>query len=416
MRNSLSTVVERVRNTPGLMSDMVVLAICVVLGIASSAYILFHQDWQPPWKDRFTFAAEFDKAPAVRPESLQEVRIAGVQVGRITAAEPTEEGNARVEFSIDPQHQVYENARVVIRTKSPLNVMYATLEPGGPPAAPLDEGAVIPITQTDRAIQPNELLDRLDEKARFGLTSLLNEADVAMAADHKALGNGLDATGKAMESFQPVLDELQRRRENIRRLVTAFSGIAKAVGDDRARLVSLTQSTQQALGAISARDEDLDATLRQLPGFTGSLRSSMSGVDVLSAELDPTLNELTRASDELPGALEDLTGTVGAIREFVKGAAPVIDRAGPVVRDARPLVGNLSRALGDLLPITADLPGATQRIVPWMEDLAAFVYQTSSSFSLYDANGGLGRANLNVDLSNPTGGLQDEGIPGYGGN
>lgn len=416
MRTSISTVMERMRNTPGLMSDVVVLGICVVLGIACSGYILSHQDWQPPWKDRFTFVAEFDKAPAVRPESLQEVRIAGVQVGRITAAAPTGEGNARVEFSIEPEHKVYENARVVLRTKSPLNVMYATLEPGGPPAAPLGEGDVIPITQTDRAIQPNELLDRLDEKARFGLTSLLNEADVAMAADSKALGNGLDATGKAMESFQPVLDQLEQRRENIRRLVTAFSGIAKAVGDDRARLVSLTQSTQQALGAISARDKELDATLRQLPGFTGSLQSSMRSVDVLSTELDPTLRNLTKASEELPGALDDLTGTVGAIREFVSGAAPVIDKAGPVVRDARPLAGNLNRAMGDLVPITDDLPGATKRIVPWMEDLAAFVYQTSSSFSLYDANGGLGRANVNVDLTNPSGGLQDEGIPGYGGN
>lgn len=416
MSTKLATVVQRVKNTPGLFSDTIVLGVCLVLGIGCSGYILSHQDWQPPWKDRFTFAAEFDKAPAVRPESLQEVRIAGVQVGRITAAEPTKEGNARLELSIDPEHRVYENARVVIRTKSPLNVMYATLEPGGPPAAPLGEGDVVPITQTDRAIQPNELLDRLDERARFGLTSLLNEADVAMAANPKALGNGLDATGKAMTSFQPVLSELQERRENIRRLVTAFSGIARAVGDDRARLVSLTQSTQQALAAITARDEELSATLAQLPGFTGSLRTSMKSVDVLSSELDPTLTSLTKASEELPGALDDLTGTVGAIREFVNGAAPVVDKAGPVLKDARPLSGNLNQSLRHVMPVTADLPGATERIVPWMEDLAAFVYQTSSSFSLYDANGGLGRANVNVDLTNPSGGLQDEGIPGYGGN
>ena len=45
-----------------------------------------------------------------------------------------------------------------------------------------------------------------------------------------------------------------------------------------------------------------------------------------------------------------------------------------------------------------------------MDDLAAFTYQTSSSFSLYDANGGMGRANLHVDLTNPTGGLADEGV------
>lgn len=415
MATSFSTVVGRVKNTPGLLSDVVVLAVCVALGLTCSAYILSHQDWQPPWQDRFTFSAEFDKAPAVRPESLQEVRIAGVQVGRISDAAPTEEGNARVELSIDSEHQVYENARVVLRTKSPLNVMYATLEPGGPPAARLDEGGVIPITQTERAIQPNELLDELDTRTRFGLTSLLNEADVAMAADPTALGKSLGATRDAMTSFQPVLEELEKRRENIRRLVTSFSGIAKAVGDDRARLVSLTESTQQALQVLATRDAELAATLDQLPGFTRTLRSSMQSVDELSTELDPTLTSLTKASEELPDALDDLTGTVGAIRKFVRGAAPVVDRAGPVLRDARPFVVDADQALRSLSPVTGHLPSATERLVPWMEDLAAFVYQTSSSFSLYDANGGLGRANLNVDLTNPTGGLQDEGIPGYGG-
>lgn len=416
MPASLSTVAQRIKNTPGLLSDVVVLAVCVTMGVACSLYILSHQDWQPPWKDRFSFAAEFDKAPAVRPESMQEVRIAGVQVGRISGAQPTREGNARVEFSIEPEHKVYENARVILRTKSPLNVMYATLDPGGPPAAPLDEGGTVPITQTERAIQPNELLDKLDTRARMGLTTLLNEADVAMAKDPRALGRGLAATEGAMRSFEPVLTQLRQRRENIRRLVTSFSGIARAVGDDRARLAVLTDSTQQALRALASRDDQLAATLDQLPGFTNSLRTSMTSVDRLSGQLDPTLTSLSEASEELPRALKDLTGTVGAIRKFVDGAAPVVDKAGPILRDARPLVGHLDASLRNMSPVTGDLPSATQRIVPWLEDLAAFVYQTSSSFSLYDANGGLGRANLNVDLTNPTGGLQDEGIPGYGGN
>lgn len=412
----LATAVGRMRNTPGLFRDVVSLTVCVVLGVACSGYILSHQQWQPPWHDSFEFSAEFDKAPAVRPESLQEVRIAGVQVGRISAAEPTDEGRAKVSFRIDGEHEVYQNARIVLRTKSPLNVMYATLDPGGPPAAPLEEGATIPITQTDRAIQSNEILDRLDTKARFGLTSLLNELDVAMASAPVNLGTSLTSTVGAMESFQPVLDELETRRANLRRLVTAFAGISQAIGDDDERLAVMTDATHRALRAVASRDTQLAAALAELPGFTGKLRDSMGSVDRLSGELDPTLRELTKASDELPDAIEDLTGTVGAIREFVDGAAPVVDRAGPIVRDLRPFVTDARAALQRLAPVAGYLPSATQRIVPWMEDLAAFVYQTSSSFSLYDANGGLGRANVNLDLTNPSGGLQDEGIPGYGGN
>ncbi len=414
MGASFATMMERVRNTPGLGRDVVALAICVALGLACSVYILGKQDVSAPWTDKYTFAAEFDKAPAVRPQAMQEVRIAGVKVGRITGAEPTKNGNARVEFSIDPEHRVYQDARVVIRTKSPLNVMYATLDPGTPAAGPLKEGATIPITQTERAIQPNELLDQLDTRARAGLTALLNEADIAMAADPTALGDGLGATKNAMLSFQPVLEQLEKRRGNIRRLVTSFSSIAAAVGDDRVRLAALTEDSHNTLAALAKRDTELDSTLAQLPGLTDDIQSSMKSVDALSTELDPTLTNLTRAAEELPDAVEDLTGTVGAIRKFVKGASPVVDKAGPVVKDLRPLSGDLRAALTNLSPVAALLPRATERIVPWMDSLAGFTYNTSSSFSLYDANGGMGRAVVNVDLTNPLGGLQDEGIPGYG--
>lgn len=408
----LQNVGERIRNTPGLLRDTSTLVVAVVLGLICSAYILSHQSWSGPWEDDFTFAAEFDKAPAVRPESLQEVRIAGVQVGRITEAEPTGDGLAKVTMKIDPDQTIYKNARVVIRTKSPLNVMYVTVDPGDATAGKLPEDAVIPISQTDRAVQPNEVLDKLDDRARAGLTSLLNETDVALAAGPRNLGKGLESTAGAMRSWQPVLDQIALRRENLSNLVSALAGIANAVGEDDQRTADLTQAAQQTLGALAVRDADLAAALDQLPGFAREVDDSMSSVETLTAQLDPTLRNLTKASGELPQSLDDLNGTVSAIRQFVNGAKPVIAKARPLLADLRPLSVNLDNALVALRPVAADLPSATKRIVPWMEDLAAFVYQTSSSFSLYDANGGLGRANVNVDLTNPLGGLKDMGIEG----
>lgn len=410
--NRFAKIKERIRNTPGLARDTAALAMCILLATACGSYILSHQDWNPPWTDQFTFSAELDKAPAVRPESLQEVRIAGVKVGRITAAEPTDSGIARITMSIDPDQTVYENARLVVRTKSPLNVMYVTLDPGGAPAEPLEEGGVLPMTQTARAIQPNEILDHLDASARKGLTSMLTQLDVAMAGDPTNLGRSLEDTSAAMASFQPVLDELETRRENLRNLVTAFSDIAGATGKDRERVAALTQATYDTLGAIAARDRHLAAALDELPGFTDQLGGSMRSVKRLTAVLNPTLDSLSDASEELPGAVDDLTGTVAAIRQFVRGAKPVIAKAEPLLRDARPLVIDARTTLTELQPSLSYLPAATRQIVPWMEDLAAFVYQTSSAFSLFDANGGMGRANVNLDLTNPAGGLQDEGIPG----
>jgi phospholipid/cholesterol/gamma-HCH transport system substrate-binding protein len=402
--NKLKLTWQRMQNVPGLRRDIALLTAVVLLGLSTGGYLLSRYDWDRPGADHFVFSAEFDQAPAVQLASRQEVRIAGVTVGKIIDAEPTERGTARVTVQIDPGHEVYQNARLMIRSKTPLNVMYVTLDPGGPPAKPLSENGVIPQSQTKRALQPYELLDELDGRTRAALTQLIAQADVAFAHGARDLPQGLDALGAAAKSFEPVVQELSDRRENIRRIVTAVSRISQAAGEDDKQLARLVASLEEALVVVSHRDKDLAATLRQLPGVTRVLRGAMSSAGDLTKQLNPTLVSLHRASGELPGALHSLGATVDEARALVGKAGPVVARARGVVRDLRPLVSDVDSALGDLAPVTSTLPGATARLVPWLDDLGAFIYNTSSSFSLADVNGGFGRASVVLKVTEPTGG------------
>lgn len=398
---------ERMRNVPGLRKDVATFAVLLVLGLLAGVYMLSKYNWEAPWSDTVRVAAEIEKAPGVFPDALQEVRIAGVQVGKVTEAEPLPNGHARLVMSLEPGTTVYDNARVIWRMKAPVNVMYVSLDPGGPPGKPLGAHDTIPVTQTERAIQPFELLDKLDTRAQTALTSLLNEAHVALAAAPAKLPEGLRATNGTIASFQPVIDQLRQRREHLSRLVTAISRISTAAGGDQERLARMTSSLHSTLQVLSRRDEELRTTLAELPGFVGDVDEAMGKTGDLTRQLNPTLDGLRSASGDLPAALRKLTDTVRTAGDVVRDARPVVAKAKPVVADLRPLSRDLGGALGDLAPVTGHLPKATQRIVPWLDDLAAFVYQTSSSFSLADVNGGYGRANVVLNLSNPTGGGQD---------
>ncbi|MCX6398687.1 MAG: MlaD family protein [Propionibacteriales bacterium] len=408
----LATYRERLANTPGLGRDVAAVLICVTLGLGCAGYNLAHQQTRLPWQDSFRLVADFDKAPGVRPEAPQEVRIAGVRVGRITAAEVTESGNARLTMEIEPEHRVYANARLVLRSKSPLNVMYVELNPGSPDAPVLDEGAVVPVSQTRRLVQPYEVLDELDERARAALTPLLDQASVALATTDKDLPKGLAATSRTLNVFEPVVTSLVQRREHIARLVSSLAVIVRAVGADGPRLADLTRGMDRTLRALVRRDDELARSLRSLPGFTRDLDGALSDVTDVTTALDPALDDLVAAVPEVEQGVESLTGTVTSARQFVADLSPVVTDAVPVVADLAPFARNAAPALSDLRAVTADLPAATARIVPWLGDLAAFTYQTSSAFSLFDANGGLGRADLILDLTNPTGGLGDDGVDG----
>jgi phospholipid/cholesterol/gamma-HCH transport system substrate-binding protein len=408
---SIRWTLERIRTVPGLGRNVATMAILVAFGLVSVSIILGNQRFIPPWAHRYEFSADFTQAPAVNPGQQPKVRIAGVAVGQITGSEVTDDGKARLKLSLEPGHPIYTNAHLVLRPTNPLNEMYVEVDPGGPPAARVRSGGVVPASQTERPVQPDEVLDHLDDRSRAALTDLLSTSDVALANAPQNLPAGLDATDATLLKFKPVLASLQTRRENLAKLVTALSQISAAVGHNDTRLTELMNAAEQTLSTLSKHNADLEATLGELPGTTSALRRAMTGVNGLTGQLNPTLDNLSKASGRLPPTLRKVDGVVGNLGKTVQAARPVVSAARPVVNDLRPVVTNAHTALGDLEPTTRDLVPDSGVLVSYLNDLQAFIYNTNGAFSLSDANGGFIRGHVAVPL--PDAGV----IPGsHGGN
>lgn len=405
---------RQARNVPGLGSNLVVVIVVLAVGVTAAGFLLPHYDISFPWSNEYRFAAVIADAPGMRAATKHEVEIAGIQVGTVKELTPVAGGHARIEMAIDPTFKVYRNATLEVRERSPINDVEVALFPGDPKSGELPEGGTIPLTQTRTFQQPYQVLDKLDARTRAALPSLLGQADVALASASQDLPGGLRATNTTLDTLKPVVDALQKRRDSIQKLVTSLSDIAQAVGNNDQRLASLITSLQETLSVLDTKDAQLRATLSQLPGFTGDLQHAMTSATNLTTQLNPTLDDLNSASDRLPGALSKVTDTVEKARPLVESLQPVVSKAKPLAADLKPLVGDLHSTADDLKPTTGLLPDATARIAPWMPNLAAFVYHTSSSFSLADANGGLGRAQVTVDVTNPAGGLKPQPLASNG--
>jgi phospholipid/cholesterol/gamma-HCH transport system substrate-binding protein len=387
LRRKLHNTWTRIRATKGLGRDLAIIAGLVVLASSVGGYILTHQRVSFPWQEKISYRADFEEAPGVAPGQGQEVRIAGVPVGEITRSEITRDGRARLTLSLKKKYgTVYDNARAFLRPKSQLNEMYVLLDPGGKPAKVLEPGSVIPLAQTTRPIQLDEVLSNLDEKARTAGRIALEESDAALARPG-VIPPDLKAADATMLALRPVMEALDTRREKIARLVTAFADIATAAGEDDARLARMLDSARETLGTLAARDADLDATLRQLPGFGDDLRTASGKVSELATQLNPTLDGLKAASAKLPGALAGLSGVVDRLDRTVDLARPVVDGARPLAADLRPLLASARPALADTVAWSHRLDPATGNLVGHLPDLEAFIYQGNHNFKLEDANG-----------------------------
>lgn len=389
MTGRLAYTWERLRSVPGLGRDVTV--ITVVLGFCSVFGLVYmsRQNVIWPWEDRYVVFAEFGEAPAVSPGNGQEVRVAGVPVGQITSASVTPEGFARLELSFDPDKvdTLYENASIVMRPKNPLNDMYVEVSPGGPPAAPLDDGGTIRAASTAAPVQVDAVLQHLDERERRALGALLAEADVAMARASDTMPGGIAAVDQTLQDLQPVVVALGDRRDAIRELVATLGAVAAAVGEDDARLGRLAEDAARTLAVLESQDPALDAALAELPGLTNTLDGALSSVEGLVGEVNPVLDSVERSAGHLTSAFQRLGPTVERLGETVRQARPVVTAARPLLADLRPFVADAGAALADVASFSPRLDPVTASVVDYLPDLQAFVYNTSSVTSTEDANG-----------------------------
>lgn len=395
-RSRLAVRWERTRSIPGLARDILAVAVLVSAAAVIGGILLANERVTWPWQHEFTFRAEFVAVPNIAPGRGQEVRIAGVPVGDVLHADVTNRGTAVLTLSVATPDVVYDNARLVLRPKSPLNEMYVTVAPGGPPGQPLRDGALIPAAQTSEPVPVDDVLSHLDDRTRSALTAMLSESDVALAHAPANLPPGLRAADHTVTALRPVVESLHVRTDQIRTLSTALSEIATALGGNDVRLASVANSLQQTLGVVADNDQNLASSLDQLPGLTTDLRRASGNVSTLTGELNPTLDDLRAASGALPATLSRLEDTVGHIDSTVDAAGPFLDAARPVVGDLRPFVADVKDALGDLEPTTRRLDKFTSGLVPYLPDLKAFMAQTASLTSIHDANGGFLRARATV--------------------
>ena len=386
-----------IRAVPQLGRNMAILAVVVVLGVATTGYILVRQgDVVWPWQHRETMYADFAETPGVAPGQGQQVRIAGVEVGLITGASVTKHGLARLTMSLQAGTAIYANAHVLEQAGNPLNEIYLDVNPGGPPARRLAPGSTIPAVDTSYPVQLGSILQHLGPAQLSGVTDLLSAANAGLQGASGNLPPDLSAANQTLADLRPVATALAARQQDLRALVSDLSTIARSVGGNDQQLASLADNAQRTLGTLAANDQALSSTLSELPGVTGTLRTSLSEVSALTGKIDPALQSVQSASGTLPSALRQLTTAVSELKTTVGLAGPVVANAEPVVGPLRGFVGHAEPAVTDLASIGPDLNPITAGLVQYLPWLQAFVYNTTSVTSTQDANGPILRGLLEV--------------------
>jgi ABC-type transporter Mla subunit MlaD len=302
------------------------------------------------------------------------VRVAGVDVGKVTEVEPVDEGSTAsvVTMELDDQAlPVHEDAQLKIRPRIFLEGnFFVDLEPGTGAARELEPGDTVPSTQTAAPVQLDEVLGALKADTRRDLQTVLQGYGEALSGKPEP---GEDAS---QDPDVRGLTAAEAGNLSLRYAPGALRGLAVVnqalLGTEPRDLSKLIAGGQKVASALSSRERQLQDLIVNLNVTTGALASEQDSLRATIRALPRLLEAANPAFDSLNRAFPPTRAFAREIRPGVRETASTIDAAFPWVAQARRLVSpaELQGLVRDLRPATRDLARATDgavRLLPQID-------------------------------------------------
>jgi phospholipid/cholesterol/gamma-HCH transport system substrate-binding protein len=326
---------------------LVLAAIIVYLGFTKSI----------PFKHHYTIQAVFPTANNVKKASP--VRIAGVNIGKVSSVTRLQEGHPGAVVSMEINKTglpIHKDATFKIRPRIFLEGnFFVDVSPGSPSSPTLGDGDRVPMGQASAPVQLDQVLGALQAPTRQDLRSLLKELDAGLSGGGAQGYNRSSKYWKAAYRDSAIVnDALQGTQpHDLSGYIKSAGTAGAAIDQNREQLKSLVTDFNRTAAAFAARDRDLSATIFELPR---TLRAGMPALRELNAAF-PAVRQFVRAA-----------------RPAVRASGPAIDASMPFLRQARGLVSK-----PELLGLTSDLRSAVPNLAKLTTESVPLYSQVSQA-------------------------------------
>ncbi len=304
-------------------------------------------------------------ADAVQLASNADVRISGVNVGKVKSVTPRG-GKLDTVIEIDRDFApIPADTKAVTRAKTLLGETFIELTPGSRGARDLPEGGTLAVEQVEETQGLDEVLSAFDPETRQEFKVFLRGFAEGVKGRGRDLNAALGNLGPAAGDLETLVELLDAQRDDVRGLVRDTGTALQAVARRDGALRSMVESGNEVFGSTARRDRELVRTVNALPPFLRELRGTLTAVDSVTDDAAPLLRELRPAAPLLRPALE---GAEELLPQFV----PVASELDPVIDAAQEGLPALTRILNAAGPLVDVLDPATREVLPVAKVLDTF--------------------------------------------
>jgi phospholipid/cholesterol/gamma-HCH transport system substrate-binding protein len=333
-------------------------------------------------EDGYRVRAVFDNASFVIPG--EDVKVAGVVVGRIDDVDLTPDNKAAVVLQIDdPAFQPFRrDAHCQIRLQSLIGEQYIECEPtraheeGGPLPKPLGQIAsgpgagqyLLPVQNTTTPVNVDLVNDiyRLPHRQRWRL--IISELGAGLAGNGEKLRAAVRRANPALRELDRVIATLAEQDRLLARLVDESDAVLEPWAARRKETAGFIDHSGATAAAAAERGDDIERNFERFPPF---LR-----------ELGPTADRFSAFAAQMTPAMENLQENAPAINEAIARLGPFTEAATPAVETLGDFAGEGRRIFPAMRPLVRDLRDLGRPLRPASRDLAEM-------FGSFDDAGGV---------------------------
>lgn len=244
------------------------------------------------------------------------VRIAGVEVGKVTGMTLQKDGTVTVNFAVDKGLRLTEGTRAAVRYENLIGDRYLSLEDGPGEVRKLQPGQTIPLTQTSPALDVDALiggfrplfraLDPDQVNALSGQLLRVFQGQGGTIASVLAQTSALTTTlagrdeliGQVIDNLNTVLGTFAKRDDQFAEGLDKLSLLVQGLSDRRTDLANGLAYVNAAAGSVTellteAR-QPLKDTVVQTDRFAGQIEADHAYVDDLVKTLPDAYQILAR--------------------------------------------------------------------------------------------------------------------------
>ncbi|MEU1526856.1 MlaD family protein [Nocardia rhamnosiphila] len=264
-----------------------------------------------------TYSATFTDVMGVRVGD--DVRMAGVRVGRVDSLEFEDDYKARLVLRIEARQRLTDTTKALVRYQNLIGQRYIALLPGQDRGTEVPAGSHIPVERTEPSFDVSALLSGFEP-----LFSVLQPDQVNSLSD--TLIQALQGDGVSLSALITQAAELAetfgQRDEILGAVITNLSSVIAGLANRSQELETLITQTRGLMDALYAEGETLKSSVDQVAYSTDSLTALIGSVkpDIASAQDQATTAvelllfngaALDQAAVELPNVLNGLARFTG---------------------------------------------------------------------------------------------------------